>query len=62
MLRSLNIWESVKMSLNEYVEQGNDISSEKSVSSGFDTPEGVIEKNELKKVLEESLEVLTDKE
>ena len=50
------------ISLNEYVEQGNDISSEKSVSSGFDTPEGVIEKNELKKVLEESLEVLTDKE
>ena len=29
------------ISLNEYVEQGNDISSEKSVSSGFDTPEGV---------------------
>ena len=50
------------ISLNEYVEQGNDISSEKSISSGFDTPEGVIEKSELKKVLEESLEVLTDKE
>ncbi len=50
------------ISLNEYVEQGNDISSEKRVSSGFDTPEGVIEKNELKKVLEESLEILTDKE
>ena len=30
------------ISLNEYVEQGNDISSEKSISSGFDTPESVI--------------------
>lgn len=50
------------ISLNEYVEQGNDISSEKSISSGFDTPESVIEKSELKKMLEESLELLTDKE
>ena len=37
------------ISLNEYVEQGNDISSEKSISSGFETPE-------------ESLELLTEKE
>lgn len=50
------------ISLNEYVEQGNDISSEKSISSGFETPESVIEKSELKKMLEESLEILTDKE
>lgn len=50
------------ISLNEYIEQGNDISSEKSISSGFDTPESVIEKSELKKILEESLELLTDKE
>ena len=50
------------ISLNEYVEQGNDISSEKSISSGFDTPESVIEKSELKKMLEESLELLTDQE
>lgn len=50
------------ISLNEYIEQGNDISSEKSFSSGFDTPESVIEKSELKKILEESLELLTDKE
>lgn len=50
------------ISLNEYVEQGNDISSDKSVSSGFDTPEGVIEKNELKEVLQEALELLTEKE
>ena len=50
------------ISLNEYIDQGNDISSEKSISSGFDTPESVIEKSELKKILEESLELLTDKE
>ncbi|MCI8900610.1 MAG: FliA/WhiG family RNA polymerase sigma factor [Lachnospiraceae bacterium] len=50
------------ISLNEYVEQGNDISSEKSISSGFDTPESVIEKSELKEMLEEALELLTDKE
>ena len=50
------------ISLNEYVEQGNDISSEKSISSGFDTPESVIEKSELKEMFEEALELLTDKE
>ena len=50
------------ISLNEYVEQGNDISSEKSVSSGFETPESVVEKGELKQMLEDSLELLTDKE
>ena len=50
------------ISLNEYVEQGNDISSEKSISSGFETPESVVEKSELKEILEEALELLTDKE
>ena len=50
------------ISLNEYVEQGNDISSEKSIHAGFDTPEGVMEKSELKEMLVEALELLTDKE
>ena len=50
------------ISLNEYVEQGSDISSDKSPNGGFDTPEKVIEKNELKDMLEEALEFLTDKE
>ncbi len=36
------------ISLNEYLEQGNDIASDKGMSSGFDTPEGVIERSELK--------------
>lgn len=50
------------ISLNEYIEQGNDISADKSISSGFETPEGVIEKNELKEMLQEALELLTEKE
>ena len=50
------------ISLNEYLEQGNDISSDRSMTSGFDTPEGVIERSELKNMLEEALELLTEKE
>lgn len=50
------------ISLNEYLEQGNDISSDKGMSSGFDTPEGVIERSELKDMLEQALELLTEKE
>ncbi|MDE6914216.1 MAG: FliA/WhiG family RNA polymerase sigma factor [Lachnospiraceae bacterium] len=50
------------ISLNEYLEQGNDIASDKGMSSGFDTPEGVIERSELKNMLEQALELLTEKE
>jgi RNA polymerase sigma factor for flagellar operon FliA len=50
------------ISLNEYVEQGNDLSSEKIQSSGYDMPERVVEKKELKEVLTEAMELLTDKE
>ena len=50
------------ISLNEYLEQGNDIASDKGMSSGFDTPEGVIERSELKDMLEQALELLTEKE
>lgn len=50
------------ISLNEYIEQGNDVSSEASLSSGFDTPESVIEKSELREMLDEALELLTEKE
>lgn len=50
------------VSLNEYMEQGSDIPADKHSSSGFDTPETVIEKSELKDVLEEALELLTEKE
>lgn len=50
------------VSLNEYMEQGSDIPAEKHSSSGFDSPESVIEKSELKDVLAEALELLTEKE
>lgn len=50
------------VSLNEYMEQGSDIPADKNISHSFDTPEMVIEKGELKEILAESLELLTDKE
>ena len=51
------------VSLNEYLEQGgSDVPNEKSGSRQFDSPEEVIERDELKQVLSESLELLTEKE
>lgn len=50
------------VSLNEYMEQGSDIPADKHSTSSFDTPETVIEKSELKDVLTEALELLTEKE
>lgn len=50
------------ISLNEYVEQGSDIPSDKSPTGSFETPETVIEKSELKEMLEQALELLTEKE
>ena len=51
-------------SLNEYMEQGAEVPAEGNqfTTSRFDSPEENIEKEELKKVLEESLEQLTEKE
>lgn len=50
------------VSLNEYVEQGSDIPSDKNTTGGFESPEAVIEKSELKEMLTEALELLTEKE
>lgn len=51
------------VSLNEYIEQGSDISNERGrVSSHFDQPEKAMEKQELKEMLMEALELLTEKE
>lgn len=52
------------VSLNEYMEQGAEIPAEGNqfTTARFDSPEENIEKEELKKVLEESLEQLTEKE
>lgn len=52
------------VSLNEYMEQGSDVSQDngKNTSVCFESPEENIEKKELTKVLGEALELLTDKE
>ena len=52
------------VSLNEYIEQGSDVSQDYSrhTTSRFESPEESIEKAELSKVLGEVLELLTEKE
>lgn len=50
------------VSLNEYLEQGSEVSVEYNHTAKFDCPEEVLEKDELKKVLGEALELLTEKE
>lgn len=52
------------VSLNEYMEQGSDVSQDYSrhTTSRFINPEENIEKEELSKVLGEALELLTEKE
>ena len=50
------------VSLNEFMEQGSEVSSENNKNAHFDSPEEVIEKVELRKMLTEALELLTEKE
>lgn len=51
------------VSLNEYLEMGTEISNEAAhVSRHFDAPEKVAEQEELKEMLVEALELLTEKE
>ncbi len=52
------------VSLNEFMEQGSEIPTDNAFnkSKQFDMPEEVLEKNELKQKLAESLEELTEKE
>lgn len=52
------------VSLNEYMEQGSEVplESNRHSTARFEGPEESIEKEELKKVLEETLEILTEKE
>ncbi len=52
------------VSLNEYMEQGSDISQDYSsyTTARFENPEERVEKQELVKVLGEALELLTEKE
>ncbi|HKM20614.1 MAG TPA: FliA/WhiG family RNA polymerase sigma factor [Lachnospiraceae bacterium] len=50
------------MSLNEYMEQGIEVPNAPNASQQFDQPEDVVEKGELKTVLAEALDLLTEKE
>ncbi len=52
------------VSLNEYMEQGSDVSQDygRGTASRFDGPEECVEKKELSKMLGEALELLTEKE
>ena len=50
------------VSLNEFMEQGSDVPNQRSGSSHFIQPEDAYEKEELKDVLKETLEILTEKE
>lgn len=50
------------ISLDEYLEQGSDIRMDTSVSSHFLQPEKALEREELKELLIQSLEILTENE
>lgn len=50
------------VSLNEYLEQGSEVPNERYSSRQFDSPEEVVEQSELKEILQQSLEHLTEKE
>lgn len=52
------------VSLNEFLEQGSEVPNEAShtKSTQFDSPEEVLERDELKRILAEALELLTEKE
>lgn len=63
----LNEWQSqIKVnnlvSLNEYIEQGSEIEMKPVQNSHFEQPERVVEQEELKKILAQSLDSLTEKE
>ncbi|MBQ9334401.1 MAG: FliA/WhiG family RNA polymerase sigma factor [Lachnospiraceae bacterium] len=50
------------ISLDEFTESGSDISNDRYGNSHFDGPEEAIEKDELKQMLAEALQTLTEKE
>lgn len=52
------------VSLNEYMEQGSEVPADvnRHATARFDSPEENIEKEELKQVLEQTLQLLTEKE
>ena len=53
---------SAMMSLDECMDQGVELKETAVINSRFDTPEQVVEQEEIKRILAETLETLTDKE
>jgi len=53
---------STMMSLDEFTEQGVELKETAVTNSRFETPEQVVEQEEIKRILAETLETLTDKE
>ncbi len=63
----LEVWQNQTMgmnliSLDEYLEQGIEVRMDNKASSHYDQPEKVMEKQELKVMLEQALEMLTENE
>ncbi|RKJ43548.1 sigma-70 family RNA polymerase sigma factor, partial [bacterium 1XD42-8] len=50
------------VSLNEFTDQGSEVPVDKTVTSSLAKPEEVIEQNELKLMMKEALETLTERE
>lgn len=50
------------ISLDEFLEQGSEISFESRTNTSFELPEKKVENDEIKKILKESLEILTENE
>lgn len=50
------------VSLNEFMESGSEITAEQNEQHRFEGPEEVVEKEELKKVLGQAMELLTERE
>jgi len=50
------------ISLDEFMEQGSETNIEPCITAGFDQPEKILEKQELKEILTKTLETLTEKE
>lgn len=66
-VEELDTWQSQSkvsnlLSLDEYMEQGSEVKMESSLSSQYETPEKIVEKQELKQILANTLESLTEKE
>jgi RNA polymerase sigma factor for flagellar operon FliA len=50
------------ISLDEFMEQGTETKMEQSLTADFDQPDRILEKQELKDTLKQTLETLTEKE